>query len=59
MVTNPRQEFQTRRLTSMSAELYQKAYERVVKEIVDKRERIAKNLKDEAKTQRGAHETSA
>ena len=33
-----------------SAESYMKSYERVVKEIVDKRERIAKNMKDEAKT---------
>ena len=34
-----------------SAELYKKAKERVVKEIVDIRERIAENLKDQAKTQ--------
>ena len=34
-----------------SANLYKKAYERVVNEIVDKRERIAKHLNDEAKTQ--------
>ena len=33
-----------------SAESYMKSYERVVKEIVDKRERIVKNMKDEAKT---------
>ena len=34
----------------LSAELCKKAYECVVKDIVDKRERKAKNLKDEAKT---------
>ena len=34
-----------------SAELYKKAKERVVKEIVDIRKRIAENLKDEAKTE--------
>ena len=33
-----------------SADLYKKACERAAKEIVHKRERIAKNLKDEAKT---------
>ena len=37
-------------IDQFSAELYKKAYDRVVKEIVDKRERIAKHLKDEAKT---------
>ena len=37
-------------IDQFSAESYKKGYERVVKEIVDKRERIAKNLKDEAKT---------
>ena len=37
-------------IEQFSAELYKKAYERVVKEIVDKRERIAKHLNDEAKT---------
>ena len=50
MMSNPRQEFQTRWIDQFSAELYKKACERVVKEIVHKRERIAKNLKDEAKT---------
>ena len=34
-----------------SAELHKITWERVVKEVVDKRERIAKNLKDEAKTE--------
>ena len=33
-----------------SANLFQRACKRVVNQIVDKRERIAKNLKDEAKT---------
>ena len=37
-------------IDQFSAESYKKSYERVVKEIVDKREMIAKNLKDEAKT---------
>ena len=37
-------------IEQFSAELCKKAYERVVKEIVDKRERIAKHLKHEAKT---------
>ena len=37
-------------IDQFSAELYKKAYDRVVKEIVDKRERIAKKMKDEAKT---------
>ena len=37
-------------IDQFSADLYKKAYDRVVKEIVDKRERIAKHLKDEAKT---------
>ena len=32
------------------SDLYKKAYDRVVKEIMDKRERIARHLKDEAKT---------
>ena len=37
-------------IDQFSAELFKKAYDRVVKEIVDKRERIAKILKDVAKT---------
>ena len=37
-------------IEQFSAELQKKAYDRVVKEIADKRKRIAKNLKDEAKT---------
>ena len=37
-------------IDQFSDDLYKKAYDRVVKEIVDKRERIAKHLKDEAKT---------
>ena len=37
-------------IDQFSADLYKKAYDRVVKEIVDKRERIAKHLKYEAKT---------
>ena len=36
-------------IEQFSAELFKKAYERVEKEIVEKRERIAKNMKDEAK----------
>ena len=59
MVTNPRQEFQTRLTDQFSAELYKKAYERVVKEIVDQRERIAKKSVIRSKNQRGALETSA
>ena len=38
-------------IEQFSAELCKKAYERVVKEIADKRERIAKNHKKEAKTE--------
>ena len=37
-------------IDQFSADLYKKAYDRVVKETVDKRKRIAKHLKDEAKT---------
>ena len=37
-------------IDQLSAELYKKAHDRVVKEIVDKRKRIEKHLKDEAKT---------
>ena len=37
-------------IDQFSADLFKKAYDRVVKEIVDKREKIAKKLKDEAKT---------
>ena len=36
-------------IDQFSADLYKKAYDRVVRD-VDKRERIAKHLKDEAKT---------
>ena len=42
-----------------SAKLYKKAYARVVKEIVDKRERIAKKSERRSKNQRGALETPA
>ena len=49
MATNPRQVSQTR-LSNGTLPICIRAYERVVKEIVDKRERITKNLKDEAKT---------
>ena len=37
-------------IDQFSDDSYKKAYDRVVKEIVDKRERIAKHLKDEART---------
>ena len=50
MVINLRQGFLNQVIEQFSAELYKKAYERVVKEIVDKREKVAKILKDEAKT---------
>ena len=46
-------------IDQFSAELYKKAYERVVKEIVDKCERIAKELKDEATNKRRSLKTSA
>ena len=45
-------------IDQFSAESYKKGYERVVKEIVDKRERIAKSER-RSKNQRRALETSA
>ena len=50
MVIKPTSGVSNQVIEQFSTELHKKAYERVVKEIVDKRERIAKNLKDEAKT---------
>ena len=49
-INGPRQLSQTWRQNSTPANLFQRACERVVNQIVDKLERIAKNLKDEAKT---------
>ena len=50
MVIDPCLVFSNQMIDQFSADLYKKPYDRVVKEIVDKRERIAKHLKDEAKT---------
>ena len=44
MVTKPTSGVPNQLIDQFSAELYKKAYERVVKEIVDKRERIAKKI---------------
>ena len=46
----PTSEVSNQMIDQLSAEMYKKACERVVKDIMDKRERKAKNLKDEAKT---------
>ena len=46
-------------IEQFSAELYKKAHERVVKEIVDRRERMAKQSERRSKNQRGALETPA
>ena len=50
MIIEPTSGVSNQVIEQFSADLRKKAYERVVNEIVDKRERIAKNLKDEAKT---------
>ena len=59
MVINLRQLFLNKVIEQFSAEMYKKAYERVVKEIVDKREKGCKKSERRSKNQRGALETPA